>query len=96
MSLSGSSSERSFNSEDSGANLAEVEDERSDRKSQVSCESLENDIAYVDEPLADEEWLKKYEEVDETNKLEQELRKRLKGQFKWILGECRQICCMIV
>ena len=32
-----------------------------------------NDIAYADEPLADEEWLKKYEEEDdETNKLEQE------------------------
>ena len=42
----------------------------------------------ADEPLADEEWLKKYEkEVDETNKLEQELREDLKGQFKWILGK---------
>ena len=57
MSLSDSSSERSFNSEDSEANLAEVEDEQSDRESQVSCESLENDIAYENEPLADEEWL---------------------------------------
>ena len=55
--LSDSSSERSFNSEDSEANLAEVEDEQSDRESQVSCESLENDIAYANEPLADEEWL---------------------------------------
>lgn len=55
MSLSDSSSERSFNSEDSEANLAEVEDERSDRESQVSCESLEKDIAYADQPLADEE-----------------------------------------
>ena len=35
MSLSDSSSERSFNSEDSEANLAEVEDEQSDRESQV-------------------------------------------------------------
>ena len=57
MSSSDSSSERSFNSEDSEANLAEVEDEQSDRESQVSCESLENDIAYANEPLADEEWL---------------------------------------
>ena len=48
MSLSDSSSERSFNSEGSEANLAEVEDEQSDRESQVSCESL-------DQPLADEE-----------------------------------------
>ena len=63
MSLSDSSSERSFNSEDSEANLAEVEDEQSDRESQVTtacksvvlcaCESLENDIAYADEPLAE-------------------------------------------
>ena len=51
-----------------------MEDEQSDRESQVSCESLKNDIAYADEPVADEEWLKMYEEeVDETNKLEQEL-----------------------
>ena len=35
MSLSDSSSERSFNSEDSEANLAEVEDEQSDCESQV-------------------------------------------------------------
>ena len=42
-----------------------------------------NDIAYADEPLADEEWLKKYEEEDdETNKLEQELRERLEGSFQ--------------
>ena len=51
MSLSDSSSEGSFNSEDSEANLAEVEDERSDRESQVSRESLEKDIAYADQPL---------------------------------------------
>ena len=55
MSLSDSSSEGSFNSEDSQPNLAEVEDERSDRESQVSCESLEKDIAFADQPLADEE-----------------------------------------
>ena len=36
-----------------------------------------------DEPLADEEWMKKYEEeVDETNKLEQELRERLEGSVQ--------------
>ena len=35
MSLSDSSSERSFNSEDSEANLAEVEDEQSDCESQA-------------------------------------------------------------
>ena len=59
MSLSDSSSESSFNSEDSEANLAKVEDEQSDYESQVSFESLENDVAYADEPLADEEWIKK-------------------------------------
>ena len=46
MSLSDSSSERSFNSEDYVANLAEVEDEQSDCESQVLCESLENDVAF--------------------------------------------------
>ena len=59
MSLSDSSSESSFNSEDSEANLAEVEDEQSDCESQVSCESPENDVAYADEPLADDEWIQK-------------------------------------
>ena len=59
MSSSDSSSEKSFNSEDSEANLAEMEDEQSDCESQVSCESPENDVAYADEPLADEEWIKK-------------------------------------
>ena len=42
-----------------GANLAKVEDEQSDCESQVSCESPENDIAYADEPLADDEWIQK-------------------------------------
>ena len=46
MSLSDSSSEKSFNSEDSVANLAEVEDEQSDCESQVLCESLENDVSF--------------------------------------------------
>ena len=59
MSLSDSSSESSFNSEDSEANLAKVEDEQSDCESQVSFESLENDVAYADELLADKEWIKK-------------------------------------
>ena len=51
-------------------------------RQKVSRESLENDIAYADE-LADEEWVKKYEEeVDETNKLEHELRERLERSVK--------------
>ena len=59
MSLIDSTSGRSFNSEDSEANLAKVEDEQSDCESQVSCESLENDVAYADELLADDEWITK-------------------------------------
>ena len=52
-------------------------------RQKVSCESLENDIAYADEPLADEEWIKKYEEeVVETYKLEHELRERLEGSVQ--------------
>ena len=52
-------------------------------RQKLSCESLENDIAYADEPLADEEWIKKYEEeVVETNKLERELRERLEGSVQ--------------
>ena len=47
------------------------------------AKTWKNDIAYADEPLADEEWLKKYEEEDaETNKLEQELRERLEGSVQ--------------
>ena len=47
------------------------------------AKAWKNDIAYADEPLADEEWLKKYEEEDaETNKLEQELRERLEGSVQ--------------
>ncbi|CAH3036897.1 unnamed protein product, partial [Porites evermanni] len=41
------------------------------------------DGLYADEPLADEEWIKKYqEEVVETNKLEHELRERLEGSIQ--------------
>ena len=37
------------------------------------CESTEDIMAYADEPLADKEWLKKYEAENEENKrLEQE------------------------
>ena len=58
-----------------------------------------NDIAYADEPLADEEWLKKYKD-DETNKLEQELREGLEGSFqvgflvgvgKFVIWSCEEV-----
>ena len=45
----------------------------------ASNESLE-EMAYVDEPLADEEWLKRYnEEIKENEDLEKMLQKRLDG-----------------
>ena len=41
------------------------------------------EMAYADEPLADEEWLQQYEkEEEETNKLEKELRVRLDGKVQ--------------
>ena len=54
------------------------EDEHGSQASQ--CESSDEIMAYADEPLADEEWLKKYEAENEENKrLEEELQKRLDG-----------------
>ena len=42
------------------------------------CESSDDIMAYADEPLADEEWIKKYEAGNEENKrLEPELQARL-------------------
>ena len=47
------------------------------------CESADDIMAYADEPLADEEWLKKYEEENQENKrLEQELQGRLDGAVR--------------
>ena len=61
----------------------EVEDDGDEveHESQVSrCESSDEIMAYADEPLADKDWLKKYEAENEENKrLEEELRKRLDG-----------------
>ena len=61
----------------------EVEDDgdEDERESQASrCESSDEIMAYADEPLADENWLKKYEaENEENRRLEQELQKRLDG-----------------
>ena len=39
-------------------------------------------MVYDNEPLAVEEWLKKYEEVEENNKLPRELRERLDGSVQ--------------
>jgi len=61
----------------------EVEDDGDEDKSESQasrCESSDEIMAYADEPLADEDWLKKYEEENEENKrLEEELQKRLDG-----------------
>ena len=39
-------------------------------------------MVYDNEPLAVEEWLKKYEEVEENNKLPRELRETLDGSVQ--------------
>ena len=61
----------------------EVEDEDDEDKRDLyasPCENTEDIMAYADEPLADEERLKKYEAENEENKwLEQELQARLDG-----------------
>lgn len=81
MSSSDTSSECNYDSEDSEIFFIrdynmEVEDDFDDS---ASNESLE-EMAYVDEPLADEEWLKRYnEEVKENEDLEKMLQKRLDG-----------------
>ena len=61
----------------------EVEDDGNEDEHELQasrCESSDKIMAYADEPLADEDWLKKYEAENEENKrLEEELRKRLDG-----------------
>ena len=72
----------------------EVEDDgdEDEHESQASrCESSDEIMAYADEPLADEDWLKKYEAENEENKrLEEELQKRLDGTVQvkswWVAG----------
>ena len=62
----------------------EDEDDEDERYLYAShCESTEDIMAYTDEPLADEEWLKKYEGENEKNKrLEQELQAILEGAIQ--------------
>ena len=83
VSSSESNSESICDSEDSQASSEsnfDIELEDEECESRVShCESSE-DMAYADEPLADEEWLKNYEKKEEENKrLEQEHQARLDG-----------------
>ena len=59
----------------------EEDSDNNERKSQASrCESSDDIMAHADEPLANEDWIKKYEAENEENKrLEQELEKILDG-----------------
>ena len=88
MESSDPDSESINKSEDSGASVEddfdfEVEDDDDEDERDLYAshrESTEDMMAYADEPLADEEWVKKYEAENEENKrLEQELQARLDG-----------------
>ena len=76
MESSDPDSESVNESEDSVASFVgdfdiEVEDEDDEDERELyasHCESTEDIMAYADEPLADEEWLKKYEAENEKNK----------------------------
>ena len=65
--------------EDDFDNEMEDEDDEDEYALYASlCESSDDIMACSDEPLADEEWLKKYEAENEENKrLEKELQTRL-------------------
>ena len=76
MESSDPDSESVNESEDSVASFVgdfdiEVEDEDDEDERDLyasHCESKEDIMAYTDEPLADKEWLKKYEAENEENK----------------------------
>jgi len=80
----------SFDSEDSGIYyIAEVETEENGESclsiSQTSSDDDQADL-YADDPLANEEWTVKYQEVDADKELEQTLNDRLKGNIE--VNEC--------
>lgn len=91
MSSNHSNSDCYTDSEDSDISFIpeydiEIEEDDGDSRSmatssQESLESLDScDMAYADEPLADEEWIAQYEkEVKENEDLERKLEKRLNG-----------------
>ena len=83
--------ETSFDSDDMEMNFIngyELEDEGhssrvSPRSPQTLSDSNDDDVAYTDEPLADAEWIKKYQEKMKANKeLEQSLEDRLQGNVE--------------
>ena len=65
----------------------EIEESGGESDSQVSCEEI---LPYADEPLADEEWLKKYKREEEENKKLEPFKVDPKALSKWILGELRE------
>ena len=89
MSSNHSNSDCYTDSEDSDISFIpdydiEIEEDDGDSRSMAtsSQESLESlcDMAYADEPLADEEWIAQYEkEVKENEDLERKLEKRRNG-----------------
>ena len=87
MSSDQSNSDCYTDSEDSDisfiADYVIEEEDDGESRSMVSQseESLDScDMAYADEPLADEEWIEQYEkEVKENDELERMLEKRLNG-----------------
>ena len=91
MSSESSDLETSFDSDYSERNFIagyEVEDEGhsshvSPRSPETSSDSSDYDAAYTDEPLADAEWIKKYQEEMKANEeLERSLKDRLQGNVE--------------
>ena len=91
MSSESSDLETSFDSDDSEINFIagyEREDEGhssrvSPRSPETSSDSSDDDAAYTDEPLADVEWIEKYQEEMKANEeLERSLKDRLQGNVE--------------
>ena len=91
MSSESSDLETSFDSDDTEMNFIdgyELEDEGhssrvSPRSPETSSDSSDGDAAYTDEPLADAEWIKKYQEEMKANEeLERSLKDRLQGNVE--------------
>ena len=94
MSSESSDLETSFDTDDSEINFIagyELEDEGhscrvlrvSPRSPETSSDSSDDDAAYTDEPLADAEWIEKYQEEMKANEeLERSLKDRLQGNVE--------------
>ena len=96
MSSESSDLETSFDSDDSEINFIagyglEYDGHSSrvsPRSPETSSDSSDDDAAYTDEPLADAEWIEKYQEEMKANEeLERSLKERLQGNAE--LKECR-------